>query len=76
MADRRKIFSMELGKDARYHYRDVFIKLGEAFSAVFSTEVSREEAVAFESMKTKKAPFLKLSAELGSCIQAIKKLVA
>ena len=71
--DLMKIFSMNLGKDPRYHYRDVFIKLGEGFSGVFSTEPSVEEALAYESAKDKKAPLLKLAEEKGSMMEAIRE---
>ena len=72
--DLMKIFSMNLGKDPRYHYRDVFIKLGEGFSGVFSTEPSPEEALAYESAKDRKAPLLSLAAQKGSMLAAIREL--
>lgn len=74
--DIMKIFSMNLGKDPRYHYRDVFIKLGEGFSGVFSTEVSYEEALAYESAHDKKAPLLRKARQLGSLRKAIEAFAA
>lgn len=73
--DIMKIFSMNLGKDPRYHYRDVFIKLGEGFSGVFSTEVCPEEALAYESVHEKKAPLLRKARQLGSLRDAIREFV-
>lgn len=73
--DRMKIFSMNMNKDPRYEYRDVFIKLGEGFSDVFSTEASPEEAVAFDSRKEEKAPHIRRAKELGSYREAIMEAV-
>ena len=56
------------------HSKDVFIKIGPEYSGVFTTEVSRREALAYESNKEKKAPLLEKAAECGSFVQAIKIL--
>ena len=69
-----KIFSMNLNRDPRYRYRDVFIKLGEGFSGVFSTEVAPQEALAFRSEKDLKAPMLRRAKELGSLREAIREI--
>lgn len=72
--DVRKVFSMDRGKDTRYRYRDIFIKMGESYSGVFSTEVSRKQALAFESDKTRKAPLIELAKKKGSYTAAINEL--
>ena len=73
--DRMKIFSMNMNKDPRYRYRDVFIKLGKGFSDVFSIETSQEEAVAYESQISEKAGLLRRIKELGSYREAIREAV-
>ena len=72
--DRNLVLSMNRSNDRRYRYREVFIKLGSQRSNVYATEVSPEEALAFESDKVRKAPLYSLAEELGgSVIAAIKK---
>ena len=56
--------------------KEVFIQLEDKKAGVYSTEVSPQEAIAFESAKDKKAPFLALAKQLGSYIEAIKQLTA
>ena len=54
------------GVDPRYgHYKEVFVKLGDSFSSVYAVEASPEEALAYESDKVRKRPFLDLGAEVG-----------
>lgn len=67
------ILSMNRGKRKGLQYREVFIALGDKKYGVYATEVSPEEAVAYESNKEKKRPFLELSAQIGP-IAAIRKL--
>lgn len=74
--DQMKIFTINCNKDPRYNYRDVFIKLGEKFSGVFSLEASPIEAISYESRKNIKAPVLRRSEELGSYCEAVKEYVA
>lgn len=52
--------------------QDVFIKLGDKFSAVYNTEVSAAEALAYESNKMRKAPLYELADKVGSLIRAIE----
>lgn len=75
--DRNLVLSMNRSKDPRYLYREVFIKIGSQHANVYATEVSREEALAYESNKKKKAPLYELASTLGgSVIEAIKKTVS
>ena len=67
------ILSMNRGKKKGAHYREVFIALGDKKYGVYATEVSPEEAIAYESNKEKKRPFLELSARIGP-IAAIRHL--
>lgn len=59
-----------------YRYKEVFIAIGERYSNVFGVEVSPEEALAYESDKTKKRPVFELAAQKGSLIEAIKEMAA
>ena len=67
------ILSMNRGKRKGLQYREVFIALGDKKYGVYATEVSPEEAIAYESNKEKKRPFLELSAAVGP-IAAIRQL--
>ena len=63
--DRMSIFTMQCNKDPRYNYRDVFIKLGEGLSGVYSVEASPKELKAYDSRKDIKAPLLRRAEEIG-----------
>ena len=64
---------MNLRKDKGLKYREVFIALGDKKYGVYATEVSPQEAVAYESNKERKKPFLELSQSIGA-VGAIRKL--
>lgn len=75
--DRNLVLSMNRSLDRRFKYREVFIKLGSQHSGVYATEVSPEEALAFESDKVRKAPLYELAKSLGgSVIEAIRQTAA
>lgn len=59
-----------------YVYKEAFFAVGEHYSNVFSVEVSLEQALAYESDKTKKKPLFELAREKGSMIEAIKEEAA
>ena len=67
------ILSMNRTRRKGKHYREVFIALGDKKYGVYATEVSPEEAIAYESNKEKKRPFLELAAQVGA-IEAIRRL--
>ena len=74
--DKSLALSINRANDGRYGvYKEVFIKLGSGFSCVYATEVSPEEAKAYESDKIKKRPLLSLAKQLGSYRDAIDKLI-
>lgn len=58
------------------HAKEVFIQLGDRKAGVYSTEVSPAEAIAFESAKDRKEPFLRRARELGSYTEAIKDMTS
>ena len=67
------ILSMNRSRRRGLQYREVFIALGDKKYGVYATEVSPQEAIAYESNKEKKRPFLELSAQVGP-IEAIRRL--
>ena len=67
------ILSMNRSRRRGLQYREVFIALGDKKYGVYATEVSPQEAVAYESNKEKKRPFLELSTQVGA-IEAIRRL--
>jgi len=69
--ERALVRSVGRSLDPRYSYKEVFISLGGNLSGVYALEVSREEALAYESDKDRKAPLLHRSKELGSMKAAI-----
>ena len=75
LSDHQKamILSMNRNNSPRYRYREVFIALGDRRCGVYATEVSPEEAIAYESSKVKKKPFLELQQSKGA-IAAIMEL--
>ena len=77
LTDRQRnlILSMNRANNPAYRYREVFISMGEKKAGVYATEVSPEEAVAYESNKLKKKPFLELAAKVGA-IEAIRQLTS
>lgn len=75
LSDRQRnlILSMNRANNPAYRYREVFISMGEKKAGVYATEVSPEEAIAYESNKLRKKPFLDLSQEVGA-VEAIRQL--
>ena len=73
LSESQQAMVLSVGKalDPRFKYREVFISRG-GYSSVYATEVSVEEALAFESEKKKKAPLLQKALQLGSIRKAIE----
>lgn len=74
--DRNLILSMNRANNPNYRYKEVFISIGGKVKGVFATEVSPQEAMAFESEKEKKRPLLTLADETGSIVKAISQLTS
>ena len=71
----RMALSVGSGIDQRYgRYREVFLKLGDRFSGVYSVESSPEEVIAYESDKIQKRPYLDLGEQIGYK-EAIRELI-
>lgn len=60
--------------DPRYSYKEVFVSLGGKYSFVAATEVSMEEALAFESDKELKKLLLYRAKTSGSIVGAIRDI--
>lgn len=71
--DKNLILSMN--KRGKKRIREVFVKLGNKYSACFSNEVSSHMALAFESNKGKKADLLRNYKESGDMVKALLKTV-
>lgn len=69
--DLSRLFSMAGVQDGG---RDVFIKWGTSFSAVYTVEACAEQLWAFESNHRKKEPLMQLAEERGSILEAITEL--
>lgn len=73
--DANIILSMNRDNDPNLPmYKEVFLSLGGKKSGVFATEVSRMEAMAYESNKDKKRPLLDRAEELGSMVDALRSM--
>lgn len=68
------ILSMGHNHNPDYFYTDVYIGLNGRYN-VYAIEASRQQALAFESDKVKKAPLLERAKELGSIRAAINEKV-
>lgn len=66
------VLSVGRNLNPNYRYKEAFIAIGERYSNVFGVEVSPEEALAYESDKTKKRPVFELAEREGSLIKAIQ----
>ena len=73
LSESQQAMVLSVGKalDPRFKYREVFISRG-GYSSVYATEVSVEEALAFESEKEKKLPLLNKANQVGSIRKAIE----
>ena len=63
--ERALVQSMNCSVPKGLRYKEVFLSLGGKKSAVYATEVSPQEAIAYESNKEQKAAFLELAARTG-----------
>ena len=73
--DRDLILSMNRSLNPAYRYREVYIRWNDR-SGVYATEVSPEEALAFESDKVRKKPLYDLARRLGSIRDAIEAITS
>ena len=57
-----------------YRYKEAYIGIGQDYCNVFAIEVSPQQAMVFESDKTRKRPLFDLAKRTGSFVGAVKQL--
>ena len=73
--EKSQILSINLNNHPSRLYKEVWIGLGGTHSAVYATEVSLEEYLAYTTEETEKMEVMQLAAELGGDVQqAIKRI--
>ena len=73
--EKNQILSINQNNDPERRYKEVWIGLGGMQSAVYATEVSREEYLAYTTEETEKVEVMRLADRLGGDIeQAISRL--
>lgn len=73
--ERGQILSINMANDPSRSYKEVWIGLGGAQSAVYATEVSRSEYLTYTTEETEKLEVFRLAEELGGDLElAIKRL--
>ncbi|WP_313380465.1 TraG family conjugative transposon ATPase [Proteiniphilum saccharofermentans] len=73
--ERSQILSINMNNDPSRLYKEVWIGLGGAQSAVYATEVSLEEYLAYTTEETEKMEVMQLASELdGNVEQAIRQI--
>nr|WP_199000197.1 TraG family conjugative transposon ATPase [Flavobacterium sp. ASV13] len=74
--EKAQVLSINMNNDASRLYKEVWIGLGGTHSAVYATEVSAEEYLAYTTEETEKMEVMQLVAELGGNVElAIKQIV-
>lgn len=75
--EKAQVLSINMNNNPSRLYKEVWIGLGGTQSAVYATEVSLEEYLAYTTEETEKMEVLALAAELGGNVElAIKRIAA
>lgn len=74
--EKAQVLSINMNNDASRLYKEVWIGLGGTHSAVYATEVSAEEYLAYTTEETEKMEVMQLAAELGSNVELAIKQIA
>ncbi|MDH6310010.1 conjugation system TraG family ATPase [Dysgonomonas sp. PFB1-18] len=75
--ERAQILSINMSNNPSRLYKEVWIGLGSAQSAVYATEVSKSEYLTYTTEETEKLEVMRLAEKLGGDMeQAIKQLAA
>lgn len=74
--DTAQVLSINKNLNANYRYKEAFFAIGDHYSNVFGIEVSPEQALVYESDKTKKKELFDKASEYGSFIRAIEEIVS
>jgi hypothetical protein len=73
--EKAQVLSINMNNDPSRLYKEVWIGLGGTHSAVYATEVSLEEYLAYTTEETEKMEVMQLAHELGGNVeQAIKRI--
>jgi conjugation system TraG family ATPase len=73
--EKAQVLSINMNNDPSRLYKEVWIGLGGTHSAVYATEVSMSEYLAYTTEETEKLEVMKLASELdGNVEQAIKRI--
>jgi conjugation system TraG family ATPase len=73
--EKAQVLSINMNNDPSRLYKEVWIGLGGTHSAVYATEVSLEEYLAYTTEETEKLEVMQLAQELGGNVeQAIKRI--
>ena len=73
--EKGQVLSINMNNDPSRLYKEVWIGLGGTHSAVYATEVSVEEYLAYTTEETEKMEVMRLAGELGGNVeQAIKRI--
>lgn len=75
--EKAQVLSINMNNDASRFYKEVWIGLGGTHSAVYATEVSAQEYLAYTTEETEKLEVMQLAKELGGNVElAIKRIAA
>ncbi|MCU7618454.1 TraG family conjugative transposon ATPase [Chryseobacterium sp. PBS4-4] len=73
--EKAQVLSINMNNDPKRLYKEVWIGLGGTHSAVYATEVSTEEYLAYTTEETEKLEVMNLASELGGNVEhAIKRI--
>ena len=74
--EKSQVLSINMNNDPKRLYKEVWIGLGGTHSAVYATEVSFEEYLAYTTEETEKMEVMRLAGELDGNVElAIKRIV-
>jgi len=75
--EKAQVLSINMNNDPSRLYKEVWIGLGGTQSAVYATEVSLEEYLAYTTEETEKMEVMELAAQLGGNVElAIRRIAA
>ncbi|BAP31929.1 conjugative transposon protein TraG [Chryseobacterium sp. StRB126] len=74
--EKGQVLSINMNNDASRLYKEVWIGLGGTHSAVYATEVSLEEYLAYTTEETEKMEVMQLAAELDGNVELAIKHIA
>lgn len=75
--EKAQVLSINMNNDPSRTYKEVWIGLGGTHSAVYATEVSLEEYLAYTTEETEKLEVMQLARELGGNVElAIQRIAA